>query len=41
MAKKPSVAPSERQWMEDVLKWALIIAFIVGSVIALYRLRYG
>jgi hypothetical protein len=33
MAKEP--------WVEDVIKWAVIIAFIIGFLSVLYLLRHG
>ncbi len=32
---------SEKHWIEDLKKWAVIIAFIIGFLSVLYFLRYG
>jgi hypothetical protein len=40
MKGRPATMPEEH-WIEDLKKWAIIIAFIIGFLSVLYLLWHG
>lgn len=40
MKRHPEKMP-EKHWIEDLKKWVVIIAFIIGFLSVLYLLRHG